>query len=52
MKSQALILPIALGLMAGSALAETIVVTERGYQAMQKKASHPLIPDRPSHAAQ
>jgi uncharacterized RDD family membrane protein YckC len=33
-------------------LAETIVVTERGYQAMQKKASHPLIPDRPSHAAQ
>jgi hypothetical protein len=26
-------------------LAETIVVTERGYQAMQHKLEHPLIPD-------
>jgi uncharacterized RDD family membrane protein YckC len=26
-------------------LAETIVVTERGYQAMQHKFEHPLIPD-------
>jgi uncharacterized RDD family membrane protein YckC len=26
-------------------LAETIVVTERGYQAMQQKLQHPLIPD-------
>jgi uncharacterized RDD family membrane protein YckC len=26
-------------------LAETIVVTERGYQAMQHKLGHPLIPD-------
>ena len=26
-------------------IAETIVVTERGYQLMQAKASHPLLPD-------
>ena len=26
-------------------IAETIVVTERGYQAMQHKLSHPLLPD-------
>jgi uncharacterized RDD family membrane protein YckC len=26
-------------------IAETIVVTERGYQLMQKKAAHPLLPD-------
>lgn len=26
-------------------IAETIVVTERGYQAMQTKSSHPLLPD-------
>jgi len=26
-------------------LAETIVVTEGGYQAMQSKLSHPLLPD-------
>jgi len=31
-------------------LAETIVVTERGYQVMQKKSSHPLIPDGPPHS--
>ena len=31
-------------------LAETIVVTERGYQAMQQKSSHPLIPDGPPHS--
>jgi uncharacterized RDD family membrane protein YckC len=31
-------------------LAETIVVTERGYQAMQQKRSHPLLPDTPSNA--
>ena len=29
-------------------LAETIVVTERGYQAMQHKLQHPLIPDTPA----
>jgi len=29
-------------------LAETIVVTERGYQAMQHKLQHPLIPDIPA----
>jgi uncharacterized RDD family membrane protein YckC len=28
-------------------IAETIVVTERGYQAMQKKRAHPLLPDGP-----
>jgi len=27
-------------------IAETIVVTEAGYQAMQKKLEHPLVPDR------
>ena len=31
-------------------LAETIVVTERGYQAMQRKLSHPLVPDTPAAA--
>ena len=32
-------------------LAETIVVTERGYQAMQHKLTHPLLPDTPANAA-
>jgi len=31
-------------------LAETIVVTERGYQAMQKKWEHPLLPDTAANA--
>ena len=32
-------------------LAETIVVTERGYQAMQHKLEHPLIPDTAAEVA-
>jgi uncharacterized RDD family membrane protein YckC len=31
-------------------LAETIVVTERGYQAMQHKWEHPLLPDTAANA--
>ncbi|MES2390482.1 MAG: RDD family protein [Acidobacteriota bacterium] len=32
-------------------LAETIVVTERGYQAMQHKLAHPLLPDTQANEA-